>query len=145
MCNKRFFGVLFVLVLMLSSCTISVGQDGIDVPPSPDMGGGSTVESRGFKIPLPQGYNWQITQSWAEHCGECNLYYHDWDYCDVEMSHMWNCCRYGWDFSLPGREDEGKPVLASSGGIVKESKYNNSWGSNTMEHDIHRVLCDISH
>jgi len=123
MCDKRFFGFFFVLVLTFGSCTLSPGRDWIDVSPSPDMGGGS----RSFKVPIPPGYNWEITQSWLSHCSECQQKYSDWNYC--ELSHSWNCCKYGWDFNLPGNEDKGKPILATSDGVVKEMGLDYGWGN----------------
>ncbi|NIA01862.1 MAG: peptidoglycan DD-metalloendopeptidase family protein, partial [Nitrospirae bacterium] len=143
MCNKRFFGVIFILVLLLSACTISVGQDGIDVPPSPDMGGGGTVDSRGFKVPIPPGYDWEITQSWAEHCSECQQKYSDWNYC--ELSHSWNCCKYGWDFNLPGSEDKGKPVLATSDGVVLDVGLDYGWGNYVVINHGNNICSRYAH
>ena len=67
----------------------------------PDVGG-----AMNFKIPLPDGYNWEVTQSWADHCEICNDKGYDeihngffGDYCD--LSHSDICeekCKYSWDF-----------------------------------------------
>lgn len=123
---KHTFSILFV-VFSFISCVLSPGDGDNSYYPDPDMGGSG---SRSFKVPIPPGYDWEITQSWAEHCSECNLYYNDWDYCDTsEMSHMWNCCKYGWDFNLPGNEDRGKPVLATSDGVVKYARSDYGWGN----------------
>jgi murein DD-endopeptidase MepM/ murein hydrolase activator NlpD len=79
-----------------------------------------------LKVPVPTGYDWEVTQSWSAHCSDCEEKYSDWSYCS--LSHMGNCCRYGIDFNLPGYGDRGKPVLASGDGLVKELGYNNGWG-----------------
>ena len=100
---------------------------------TPGIGG-----ARDFKIPLPSGYDWEVTQSWADHCELCNNKgynkIHDsffGDYC--ELSHSNTCkehCRYAWDFNLPGSSDEGKPVLASANGLVKTILYDHgAWGN----------------
>ena len=91
-----------------------------------------------FKIPLPAGYDWEVTQSWADHCELCNDKGYDkihdgffGDYC--ELSHSSTCeskCKYAWDFNLPGNNDEGKPVLASGDGTVKTILYDHgAWGN----------------
>lgn len=79
-----------------------------------------------FKVPLARGFNWEVSQSWADHCEGCERRYPDWNYCN--LSHMGNCCRHSIDFNLPGDADLGKPVLASADGTVKESGFNNGWG-----------------
>ena len=66
-----------------------------------EFGGKST----NFKVPVPPGYDWEVTQSWAEHCDLCNAKGYDWDYCADSMSHNLDCCKYSWDFNLPGVSD----------------------------------------
>lgn len=80
-----------------------------------------------FKIPLPPGYHWEVTQSWGDHCGTCKSKYSDWSYCS--LSHQNSCCKYSWDFNLPGNGDSGKPTLASADGTVKKRGYTNGWGN----------------
>ncbi len=100
------------------------------------------LASADFKIPLSPDYNWEITQSWAEHCEICNSKGYDeisngyyGDFCELSHSSSdngcYSACKYGWDFSLPGPADLGKPVLASSDGIVKkiDAKAISSWGN----------------
>lgn len=83
-----------------------------------------------FKVPVAKGYNWEVSQSWSDHCQIClDKGYTDWDYCDNSMSHRLNCCKYGIDFNLPGDKDKGKPVLASADGSVKEASYSAGWGN----------------
>ncbi len=82
-----------------------------------------------FKVPVPKGYDWEVSQSWSVHCEICEAKYDDWDYCSSDMSHTWDCCVYSWDFNLPGNSDEGKPVLASSQGVLREFGYDNGWGN----------------
>ena len=99
--------------------------------------GGHGNENAMFKLPLPPGYNWEVTQSWSEHCELCNAKGYNTihggffgDFC-TQMSHAALCpntCKYGWDFNLPGEADHGKPVLATANGSVKDVGYN-SWGN----------------
>lgn len=91
------------------------------LPPSEptDVGG---LDGK-FKIPVPKGYDWEVTQSWGEHCQKCiDKGYTDWKYCTdpVNLAHVKDCCKYGWDFSLPGEKDKELPVLASGAGILKK-------------------------
>ncbi len=125
MFSKPIFVVIFVAFFFSASCTLEPNAVSNSNYSYPDMGGGS----RSFKVPIPPGYDWEITQSWKEHCAECNQYYSDWDYCDAEMSHTWNCCKYGWDFNLPGSEDNGKPVLATADGVVVDAGLDYGWGN----------------
>lgn len=93
----------------------------------PDHGGNGGR----FKIPLPTGYDWEITQSWAEHCDLCNGKGYNktfGDYCEGS-SHLFKYTKYGWDFSLSGEADNGKPALASGGGKVKVTGYSDGWGN----------------
>lgn len=104
--------------------------DVTEPPPAADFefGGGE-----GFKVPLPPGYNWEITQSWASHCSACAEDYTDWSYCS--LSHVQSCCLYSWDFNLPGSADLGKPFLASKAGKVTSivnSSGSSGWGTNVV-------------
>lgn len=118
----KFFWILLAMLLSGAcgsgetlSLSMEDGGDAISLPPrssAPEYGG-----STSFKVPVPQGYDWEVTQSWASHCNECDAKYSDWDYCT--LSHQSSCCKYGIDFNLPGTADLGKPVLASSAGTVK--------------------------
>lgn len=84
-----------------------------------------------FALPLGGGYNWGLSQSWGEHCDECEKKYSsakdELSYCD--SSHMGTYTYYGWDFTLPGKEDKGKSVLASADGTVFDTGYSKSWGN----------------
>lgn len=85
---------------------------------------------KSFKVPMPKGYDWEVSQSWGEHCEECDEKYSSTvSYC--ESSHMDSSCEFGWDFNLPGNADSGKPVLASGDGVVKaaSSGNNGGWGN----------------
>lgn len=89
-----------------------------------DMGGGG----KSFKIPLSPEYNWEVTQSWAEHCKVCDAKYpSDNSYC-VD-SHTLEYSEYGWDFNLPGTIDLGKEALATADGTVKKVSSSKSWGN----------------
>jgi len=83
-----------------------------------------------FKVPVPEGYKWEITQSWGSHCEECEQKYPSSNpterYC--VNTHVAPCCKYGWDFNLPGSADRFRPILASGDGVVKQSSHNSSWG-----------------
>lgn len=137
----RNFLRLCLLTMMLGagiSCTDIVGDFGPDTVVENSYSHGSyeaTLDSSNFKVPVASGYNWEITQSWSEHCSICNSKGYDetyGDYCDVSTSsHMSDCCKYGWDFSLAGAIDKGKPVLASADGVVKKLDANASgnWGN----------------
>ncbi len=85
--------------------------------------------SNNFKIPLSSGENWEVMQSWGEHCQECDLKYPEgedgYSYC--EDSHTGEYTKYGWDFNLPGFSDKGKSVLASADGTAK-TDFSTSWG-----------------
>lgn len=95
----------------------------------------STAEYGGpaeFKLPLPPGYNWEVTQSWHDHCEACNQKGYGaifGDYCLLTHSHSCeHWCKYAWDFNLPGNADLGVPVVASAEGLVKEIGYSGGWG-----------------
>lgn len=153
--------MILLSVLLVSGCMQSEqeskGISAVDLlnPPTTHMEkktsnktseyGGMEAE---FKVPVATGYDWELTQSWAEHCQLCNdkgynsIYSNFFgDYC-TEMSHAASCpnaCKYGWDFNLPGTEDLGKPVLSSGDGKVK-SIAKNSWG-NTVVIDHGSNIC----
>ncbi|MCX6734457.1 MAG: peptidoglycan DD-metalloendopeptidase family protein [Candidatus Peregrinibacteria bacterium] len=116
-----------------------------------------------FKVPVPQGYNWEITQSWEQHCQYCNSKGYDkiyngyfGDFCQISHSTAdpkdYGCfeyCKFGWDFNLSENDDFGKSVLASGDGVVlianvgKDSngKYKGgSWG-NTVVIDHGNNIC----
>lgn len=87
-----------------------------------------------FKIPLDPEYNWEVTQSWASHCKLCNYKGYgknNGTKADVCMWSHSTCsyCKYGWDFNLPGNNDEGKSVLATAEGTIKNAGSSDSWGN----------------
>ncbi len=116
-----------------------------------------------FKVPVPQGYDWEITQSWEKHCQYCNSKGYDkinngyfGDYC--QLSHAtadpkdYGCfdfCKFGWDFNLSGTEDLGKSVLASGDGVVLHAdvgkdangKYKGGGWGNTVVIDHGNNIC----
>ncbi|MFA6917638.1 MAG: peptidoglycan DD-metalloendopeptidase family protein [Candidatus Gracilibacteria bacterium] len=55
---------------------------------------------------------------------------------------MGSCCKFGWDFNLPGNADRGKPVLATADGYVEEiaTGSNGGWG-NTVILNHGRGIC----
>ncbi len=108
-----------------SSRNENVSEGGDHFPEGGNIGGG--VDD--FKLPVPPGYDWEITQSWKDHCHYCSDKYHDWNYCYGEdMSHLGSCCTYSWDFNLNGNGDRGKPIVASGDGYVEDVGYSNGWG-----------------
>ena len=125
--------LMAAMALLLASLTVVV----CDAPEEQreftnDGRGGGDYE---FKVPVPKGYDWEVSQSWAEHCEECDERYPvpPYDpplYC--ASSHMDDCCKYGWDFNLTGNSDRGKPVLASSDGVVKSAGWSNGWGNTVL-------------
>lgn len=95
----------------------------------------STGASVDFKIPLVPGLDWEITQSWAEHCGYCEAEYpynpndpKDTTYCNSSHSTCPDCV-YGWDFNLANNADKDKEVLASGNGTVKTVAKDSGWGN----------------
>ncbi len=124
--------MMVIVVLLLSACgwLADDNEEAAQSLPSlltspPETGGYAPY----FKIPLPSGFAWEVTQSWAEHCEECNDKGYDktyGDYCS-KSSHQSEWCLYGWDFNL--YKDEGKSVLASSFGQVYKVGYDSvGWG-----------------
>jgi hypothetical protein len=123
-----------VLILLVVFIGCGEGREETNERLMYEHGGGETV----YKIPLPQGYNWEVTQSWSSHCGMCDSKYpSNESFC--ASSHVGSCCKYAWDFNLPGDADSGKPVLSSADGIVYSSGYSSSWG-NTVVID-HGEIC----
>jgi peptidase M23-like protein/S-layer family protein len=135
--RTNFVLATIVLVVMLATayiigCSFEQPEDNEATYPPYDHGG--TAE---FKVPVPKGFDWEITQSWGEHCELCDEHYppnppQDPSYC--ESSHMNACCKYGWDFNLPWNADEGKPVLASGDGTVEsvQTGDNGGWGNTVI-------------
>ena len=75
------------------------------------------LASTDFKIPLSPDYNWEITQSWAEHCEICNSKGYDeiangfyGDFCKLSHSSSdkntgcYSACKYSWDLSSPATD-----------------------------------------
>ncbi len=144
--------VIFVLSFIFLACNVQVDEDHKSDTISEikatdgDVGAdgdakyiadekkvGAMSESGGnvkFKIPLSPKYNWEVAQSWAAHCQQCDKKYpyDEFKYC--ADSHVADCCKYGWDFNLEGNKDEQKPILASGKGKVKKiSKNIDGWGN----------------
>ena len=126
--------VLMGLALILGGCFDHYESD--DLNDNFGVGGSGPR----FKIPLASGYNWEVTQSWAEHCQLCNDKGYDrifggffGDFCEglSHSSTCYNSCKYAWDFNLPGEADHGKPVLATGDGHVRHIG-NNSWGNHII-------------
>jgi hypothetical protein len=119
----------FGLLLALQGCK-SVEEGVVLDEPKPQVGnergGGAS-----FKVPVPPGYDWGMSQSWAEHCAECDRKYPSENEADsyCNSSHTDNCCRYGYDFNLPGISDQGVEVLATAGGRVQRVQSDDGWGN----------------
>lgn len=112
-----------------------------------------------FKLPLPQGYDWEITQSWEKHCQYCNSKGYNGSYGDYcQLSHAtsdpkdYGCfdyCKFGWDFNLSGDDDLGKSVLATGDGVVLsvrsgkklDGKYKGGGWGNTVVIDHGNNIC----
>ena len=105
------------------------------------VGSDGTGGGNDFRIPLPQGFDWEVSQSWGEHCELCDEKYPDdsASYCDSSHATLASC-KYGWDFNLPGSADEGKPALATASGTVKIAEERGSWG-NTVVVDHGSGIC----
>ena len=122
--------LMMVLAIMLASCQKKMD----DAPNGKEY---SLEEHRDpalrFMVPLPQGYEWEVTQSWREHCQTCDDKYPpvggEEAYCDPDGSHMKSCCDHGWDFNLAGNGDMGKPVLASGSGYIRKIGKDAGWGN----------------
>lgn len=134
--------VTLVLVVSIFFCGCGGIADGTlseepSYDPSSDgIGGGSD-----FRIPVPQGFDWEVSQSWGEHCEVCDEKYplDPVSYCDSSHATL-PSCRYGWDFNLPGNADLGKSALAVSDGTVKIAEECGSWG-NTVVIDHGDGIC----
>ncbi len=99
-----------------------------------------------FKVPLLPGYEWQITQSWGDHCEQCDGLYPEDEVSYCDDSHMLSANYYGWDFSLPGDSDSGKEILASAEGHVKEIGYGaTGWGNYVILDHGNNVCTRYSH
>lgn len=105
-----------------------------------DHGGGEV-----FKVPVPKGYDWEVTQSWASHCEMCDEKYPESDGSFCNSSHTGNCCKFGWDFNLPGNLDSGKPVLASASGVVENVTSGDGWGNTVIINHGNGVCTRYSH
>jgi hypothetical protein len=107
--------------------------------------GGGAV-GKDFKIPVAKGYDWEISQSWGEHCSLCDKKYPDSSNPYCESSHTDGCCKYGWDFNLPGNADRGKPVLATADGFVESVSFSASgWGNSVVINHGNNVCSRYAH
>lgn len=113
-----------------------------DLWPGYEGGGGKS-----FKIPLPKGYDWEVSQSWGEHCEMCDEKYPSDSVSYCQSSHMDDCCKFGWDFNLPGNADQGKPALATADGRVEETIYgeNGGWGNTVIINHGSGICSRYSH
>ncbi len=136
------FCKLLMLIIVITSCNSVQGNKEIaetDTVSTETLSysiGNLPLTGNGFKVPLPQGYDWEITQSWEKHCEYCNSKGYDkvdngyfGNYCQLSHStadpNDYGCfeyCKFGWDFNLSGNDDLGKSVLASGDGVVLEAK-----------------------
>ncbi len=137
--------------LIFCTCVIEQAEVENEEVANRDIGGNSPS----FKIPLPKGFEWKVTQSWGEHAEQCDIDYppaSGEDYF-VESSHNTSSyCEYGWDFSLPGSTDSGKPVLASGLGTLKyigdgtSSGQCNGWGyCAIIDHQYKKTIDGLEH
>lgn len=137
------FRYFLTLVLAVFCCgMISCGSESVHPVNYPFEGGGG----ESFKVPVPKGYDWEVSQSWAEHCSECDDKYptDKVSYCD--SSHTDSCCIYSWDFNLPGNSDKGKVVLATADGSVKKvSESSSGWGNSVVLNHGDNVCSRYAH
>jgi hypothetical protein len=131
---------LLGLIMVMAACNSSHEDKEITDTVSTEVGYERqrlALTGNDFKVPVPQGYDWEITQSWEKHCNYCNSKGYDkinngyyGDYC--QLSHAtadpkdYGCfdyCKFGWDFNLSGTDDVGKSVLASGDGVVLLAKF----------------------
>lgn len=168
MCRKAFLMFLVVLYMPLVAMSLSCDKEAQEIKEQDPSSGSMTynvaqqgLASTDFKVPLSPDYNWQITQSWEEHCEICNdkgydKIYNDYygDFCelshsssDKDIGGCYSACKYGWDFSLSGSDDLGKPALASADGVVLSVKTKTAsgyeakgWG-NTVVIDHGNNIC----
>lgn len=118
--------VFWIVLLFIFGCDIVPDQDVKE--PGKVITEGYGGYGHDFKVPVPAGYSWEITQSWKEHCEYCDQEYPGWNFCK-EMSHLDKYSEYGWDFNLPGKADLGKSVLATDNGVILACGYDKSWGN----------------
>ncbi len=136
---------LLPVIMMMAACGTKNGQSGSMDAMSTEVVYGKAkmaLSENDFMIPVPQGNDWEITQSWGDHCLYCDSKYPGGtSFC--KDSHNSDSAKYGWDFNLS--DDLGKSVLASADGTVKtvkngkdkDEKYlGGSWGNTiVIEHD----------
>lgn len=125
----------FVWIVILTGGACDYNEFGVD--DSSGETGFSTqrqpLSSNQFALPVGGGYNWEVTQSWGEHCKKCDDKYPtrngELSYC--ESSHTGSTTKYGWDFNLPGNADKSRSVLASADGVVKklDTTASGDWGN----------------
>ncbi len=132
---------MIIFMLLTFGCSEKISDGGMGPSRSDTSSNVGILEIGGsgsFKVPLPPGHNWELTQGWKDHCGLCNERGYDTihksyfgDYCQLTHSKSCPQCFYAWDFNLPGTSDLGKPVLASADGVVREVSYgdNGGWGN----------------
>lgn len=138
--------VLFSCALILSACNEEPTAEPQQNQQTINHGEEGGAEQN-FKVPVAPGYDWEITQSWAEHCQECDKKYPNPNDLYCKSSHMASCCRFGWDFNLPRNADEGKPVLASADGYVESTQkgYNGGWGNTVIINHGNNICTRYSH
>ncbi len=99
-----------------------------------------------FKVPVPQGYNWEITQSWGMHCEACDQKYgtDPLSFCDSSHTVLEHAV-FSWDFSLPEDSDMGDSVLASADGSVKEIGKSKGWGNFVLLNHGNNICTRYAH
>ena len=99
-----------------------------------------------FKVPVPQGYNWEITQSWGMHCEACDQKYgtDPLSFCDSSHTVLEHAV-FSWDFSLPEDSDMGDSVLASADGSVKEIGKSKGWGTFVLLNHGNNICTRYAH
>ena len=138
---QRQLRVFFVFSMCLGCGTYEDEEQFILWSGSDDGIGG--VVATDFKIPVPKGYSWEITQSWEEKCSECASKYHDYNYCNG--THTQSCCKYAIDFNLPFDLDVGVEVLSTANGYVKKSGFDKFWGYYTVIDHGNNVCSRYAH
>lgn len=123
---------LLALIMMMTACNSAQENKQITDTVSTELGYSVRrlhLTGKDFKVPVPQGYDWTVTQSWGMHCEKCDKKYDGHvSFCDSSHTIIEKTV-YGWDFSLPGDSDKGKSVLASADGSVKDLGYTKGWGN----------------
>ena len=156
---------VLVALALLNGCnaseeTVTIGTD-VTVQADVVQGTPPTIQAplsfepaTDFKVPLSdEPFNWNITQSWAEHCEECDSLYWDGNsYClsshanpDPSEGGCLEACKYSWDFSLPGSSDLGKPVLSSAHGVVYFSDFAKGWGNTVVINHGNNICTRYAH